>query len=69
MTRQLAENLGGGNVWHHHNSVRFKCQCGRKHGWCEYQRAAAKRDEIRVELKCDCGRVHIKHRKNFRGEG
>ena len=49
---------------HHHNSVRFRCSCGRLHVW----RFATVFSSIK-EIYCMCGNYHMKKRLNFRGEG
>jgi len=52
------------NRWHHSNSRRFRCECGRVHEWgrLEYERDYWK---PRHGIHCPCGLFHV--RGDYRG--
>lgn len=55
-------------IHHHHNSVRFRCECGKLH---EHWPRADEPGQTKYDstIRCSCGRTHWKRRANFRGEG
>ena len=55
-------------IEHHHNSVRFNCQCGEKHHEWPHSDEVGQ-TTLESVIKCPCGRIHWKKRLNWRGEG
>jgi len=51
-------------VRHGHNSIRFRCGCGRLHRWRNAQVGM-----IEKRIACPCGVVHVMPRRNWRGQG
>jgi len=64
VAKEVFRTMDPNTVRHGHNSIRFRCGCGRLHRWRHAQVGM-----VEKRIPCPCGVLHVMPRRNWRGEG